>query len=84
MSTFFLDIRLDYIGWRLDTKGSIRRADLVRSFGISTPQASVDLAAFQATYPGVLQYDVSAKRYVFSGLDYPRREHPAKRLEGLS
>lgn len=84
MSTFFQELRYDYISWRLAAKGWIRRADLVRTFDISTPQASVDLAAFQLSYPGVLQYDVRAKRYVFTGIKYKEREHPAKRLAGLS
>lgn len=55
--------RLDYIDWRLATKGNVNRSDLMRVFSVSMSQASLDLAAFEREHPGVLAYDKSAKYY---------------------
>jgi hypothetical protein len=62
--SWFLERRLDYIDWRLIVNGSIRRADLMRIFGISQPQASADLNLFLRLYRGAMDYDLSAKKYV--------------------
>jgi hypothetical protein len=56
--------RLDYIDFRLVTAGSVRRADITRTFGVSVPQASSDLNEFRRRYPGRMVYDLSAKQYV--------------------
>jgi hypothetical protein len=53
--------------WIADTLrvfGFINREHLMRKFGISQPQASLDLRAFQRDYPHLIRYDVAAKRYV--------------------
>jgi hypothetical protein len=55
--------RLDYIDFRLTTASHVRRADLVRTFGVSVPQASSDLAHFLALHPGAMVYNKTAKRY---------------------
>lgn len=65
MSTWFTDRRQEFIAATLRHFGQIRRADLVRQFDISTPQASADIAAFLASDPPHVTYDVSAKAYVF-------------------
>jgi predicted DNA-binding transcriptional regulator YafY len=49
--------RLAY--WR----GWVRRSDLVDRFGVSVPQASADIAAYNEANPRALRYDSSAKRY---------------------
>lgn len=49
--------RLAY--WR----GWVRRSDLVERFGVSVPQASADIAAYNRANPDALRYDSSAKRY---------------------
>lgn len=65
MSTgnWFAERRLDYIDFRLLTAGSIQRADIIRTFGVSMPQASADLNRFLDLYPESLVYDKSAKCY---------------------
>ena len=63
-TSWFVERRLDYIDAILAERGSIRRGDLVAAFGISIPQASLDLAAFMRLYPGEMQYDGRAKQYV--------------------
>jgi hypothetical protein len=55
--------RLQWIAETLRVFGFINREHLMRKFGISRPQASIDLAAFQQAHPKAMVYDVSAKRY---------------------
>lgn len=55
--------RLDYIDFRMVTCGWVSRSDLIRTFGISLPQASTDLGSFLTLYPDSLVYDKSAKLY---------------------
>jgi hypothetical protein len=53
-------------GWIAETVhvfGFINREHIERKFGVSTPQASLDLAAFQSRHPGAIEYNRSAKRY---------------------
>jgi len=59
-----LDRRLDYIDWRLARHGEVRRQHLIDAFGISMPQASADLASFDAAHAGAMEYDKSRKVYV--------------------
>ena len=56
--------RLEFIEFRLFWEGSINRAALVETFGVSVPQASKDLALYQERAPGNMEYDTRAKRYV--------------------
>lgn len=43
--------------------GFINRRNIERMFRISTPQASVEIARFNALWPGLLVYDASSKHY---------------------
>jgi len=56
--------RYEFIEFRLYWEGRINRADLTTVFGISTPQASMDLNAYIKDAPNNLSYDKSAKTYV--------------------
>ena len=64
MRQWFKDRRQEFIYATLKTFGQIRRADLMREFDISVPQASNDISEFMAVNPGYTSYDVSAKAYV--------------------
>ena len=55
--------RREFIDFRLQWEGRINRAELVDFFGISTQQASADLANYAETAPDNLEYDKSAKVY---------------------
>ncbi len=55
--------RLEFIEFRLYWEGGINRADIIRQFGVSVPQASKDLALYETSAPGNLRYDKRAKRY---------------------
>src|SRR5262245_37941660 len=63
MPSWEAERRLDYIDFRLVTAGHVRRADLVRTFGVSVPQASADLNRFLRRHRGAMRYDKTAKRY---------------------
>ena len=53
-------------GWIAETVrvfGFINREHIERKFGVSTPQASADLASFKDRNPGTIVYNTSSKRY---------------------
>jgi hypothetical protein len=56
--------RLEFIDFRLYWEGRINRADLTGHFGISIPQASLDLAKYQELAPRNLSYERSEKVYL--------------------
>jgi hypothetical protein len=58
------DRRLEFIDWRLRWEGRINRSDLTAFFGISVPQASLDIARYIELAPGNAEYDRSNKVYV--------------------
>lgn len=64
MSRWFRDRRQEFIAATLRQFGQIRRADIIREFDVSVPQASNDIAEFLASNPPHVRYDVSAKAYV--------------------
>lgn len=59
-----LERRLQFIDFRLRWDGRINRTDLTDYFGLSTPQASLDIAKYIELAPGNLTYDRSSKTYV--------------------
>lgn len=64
MSRWFRSRRQEFIAATLRQFGQIRRADIVREFGVSRVQASNDIGEFLAAEPPNVRYDVSAKCYV--------------------
>ena len=76
--------RLDYIDFRLVTDGTIRRSDIIDTFGVSMPQASVDLNRFLVLYPKAMAYDKSAKQYVARKGFTTRRGHSANVIRSLT
>ena len=64
MSRWFRFRRQEFIATTLRQFGQIRRADLIREFDISAPQASNDIAEFLSANPPNVKYDVSAKAYI--------------------
>ena len=43
--------------------GTINREHLIRKFGISAPQASLDLKRFLKEHPGLIEYSRVTQRY---------------------
>lgn len=64
--------RLEFIEWRLFWEGFLNRSDLEERFGISTPQASVDLRAYRESAGANIEYNATEKRYVASRGMKPR------------
>lgn len=58
------DRRLEFIDFRLQWEGRLNRSDLMTHFGISVPQASLDIARYRELAPSNLVYDASARVYV--------------------
>jgi hypothetical protein len=56
--------RFEFLEWRLFWERGLRRAGLESTFGISTPQASVDLRNYRELAPRNIDYDASEKIYV--------------------
>ncbi len=59
-----LQRRLEFIDYRLCWCGHINRSDLVKFFGISIPQSSLDLAEYISRAPNNLEYDRREKVYL--------------------
>jgi len=55
--------RLQFIDFRLRWEGRINRTDLTDYFGISIPQASIDISKYIEIAPENTQYDKSSKTY---------------------
>ncbi len=55
--------RLEFIEFLSYWEGAINRSHITEHFGVSVPQASNDLAAYQKIAPENLHYDLSSKRY---------------------
>lgn len=56
--------RLEFIDFRLRWDGRLNRSDLIDFFGVSTPQASLDIARYSEVAPNNLVYDRSARVYL--------------------
>lgn len=55
--------RLRFIDFRLAWDGRINRGDLIEMFGVSIPQASLDLREYMERAPSNVDYDKSRKFY---------------------
>jgi hypothetical protein len=56
--------RLEFIEFRLSWDGRVNRSDLIEVFGISMPQASLDLRMYSQLAPKNSVYDPSRKTYL--------------------
>jgi hypothetical protein len=61
---WFVRQRQNWIAETLRVFGFINREHVMRKFGISQPQASMDLARYRSKHPRSVAYDLTAKRYV--------------------
>lgn len=71
-TTWGIDRRLAFIDYRLYWEGRINRKDLQEFFGISVPQSSADLKAYQALAPENMRYDPTEKCYVATNAFTPQ------------
>jgi hypothetical protein len=66
-----LESRLQFIDFRLRWERRINRMDLTEHFGISIPQASLDIAKYTELAPNNLIYDRSSKTYTAAPSFHP-------------
>ena len=64
-SDWFRTTRINWIMETIQIYGFINREHIVKKFGISTVQASIDLREVRAKWPDHIEYDLSTKRYVY-------------------
>lgn len=64
--------RFEFIEWRLFWEGHLNRSDLEDRFGISTPQASVDLRNYREVAGENIAYNATEKRFVATKPMKPR------------
>jgi hypothetical protein len=64
--------RFEMIEWRAFWLGRVNRSDLEERFGVSTPQASVDLRTYQEAAPNNIEYDSAQKAYVPTSVFQPK------------
>lgn len=60
---WFANHRQEWIAETVRVFGFINREHIERKFGVSTPQASMDLREFMRANPCSIVYDKAAKRY---------------------
>jgi hypothetical protein len=68
---YAVEQRLRFIDFLVHHYGSINRGALTDYFGISVPQASIDLGDYMKLAPSNLVYDKTLKSYV-KGPDFKR------------
>lgn len=61
---WFAKFRMDWITEMLQIYGFVNRHHLMRKFGISMPQASIDIRAYMKAHPDAMIYDLTQKQYV--------------------
>ncbi len=61
---WFEEHRQEWIAETLRVFGYINREHLQRKFGISQPQASIDIRNYLRRNPDAMLYDMTAKRYI--------------------
>lgn len=81
--------RLEFIEFVSYWEGTINRSHIMERFGVSAPQASSDLTAYQQLAPKNLRYDLSSKRYISTDefeckLIKPDADRYLKQLTALS
>lgn len=77
--------RLEFIDYRLRWDGHLNRSDLIEFFGISVPQASLDIARYTELAPNNIRYDASARTYL-SGTNFTplyNTDNPLRYLNDL-
>lgn len=60
---WFAEHRVAWIKESLEIFGSVRREHVMKKFGVSTAQASLDLREVRSRWPVLMQYDLSEKIY---------------------
>lgn len=68
--TFAQTMRLIWIDAMLSSGYALNRSDICAAFGVSTPQASLDLTAYRTLHGDKIAYDTSRKNYIRIGTQH--------------
>ncbi len=68
--TWFTDIRLDFIDWRLLNAGAVSGRHVAEKFGVSISQGVADINAFSAKYPDLITYSPKSRGWIPSASPY--------------
>lgn len=71
---WFQEYRYDWIVEAVRVYGFINRYHVVRKFGVSTPQASMDIQEVLKRYPELLEFNSNTKCYQLLNLKGANRE----------
>lgn len=63
MTSWFRERRIEWIAESVAIFGYINRRHIEKKFGVSTPQAALDLKDVQARFPNLMVYNRKLKRY---------------------
>ena len=63
-TTWFKKQRMDWIVEMIGIYGFINRDHIIRKFGVSVPQSSIDIRDVMAANPDLMRYDIHKKQYV--------------------
>lgn len=63
MSDWFVEHRLAWIKESVEIFGQMNRENIIAKFGVSLPQASIDIQEVLKRYPDLMTYNKSTKRY---------------------
>ncbi len=66
-ATWYREYRYRWIKESVEIFGQINRENVCRKFGISTPQASLDLKEVLKRHPDLMTYNTTSKRYERNG-----------------
>ena len=64
---WFIEHRLAWIKESVEIFGQINRENIIRKFGLSIPQASLDIQEAIKRWPDLMTYNRSTKRYERNG-----------------
>lgn len=66
-NNWFVEFRLAWVKESVEIFGQINRENIMQKFGISMPQASMDIAKVVERWPDLMAYNRSTKRYERKG-----------------
>ncbi len=61
--TWFTEYRIAWIKESVEIFGSVRREHIMKKFGVSVAQASLDLRQVRLRWPDLIEYDLFGKAY---------------------
>jgi hypothetical protein len=80
---WFSEYRLAWIKESVEIFGRINREHICRKFGVSVPQASIDLNKALVKWPGLMIYNKQSKQYELKETNEPDNSIDQSRGRGV-